>query len=139
MRRFSSEELSAVRNAIPMRLVIENLSGLPHKEREGTFRFLCPICNEFQTGINQKTNLSRCFRCNRNFNTIELLMQSRSLSFVESVKLLLGQLRSAHPVMLTESKQEAPDAVGTLSNAEASCPERSFFSAASILERMMRS
>ena len=86
--RFSPEELYAIRNHIPTRFVIEEVLGLPCKEVEGVFRFLCPSCGEFQTAINPKTNLSRCLRCLENFNTIELVMSDKHLTFVESVKLL---------------------------------------------------
>ena len=74
MTQFSKEELRKLRNEIAVRWVIETLLQLPHKEVEGVFRFLCPACGEFQTAVNPKTNLSRCFRCQMNFNTIELVM-----------------------------------------------------------------
>lgn len=86
-QRFTSDDLHAVRNQISIRHVIESLE-IPSKEVEGVFRFLCPQCGEFQTAVNPKTNLSRCFRCQANFNTIEILMKDRQLSFVESVKFL---------------------------------------------------
>jgi DNA primase len=133
MRRFSEDELFAIRNQVPMRAVIIELSGLPNKEIEGVFRFLCPFCNEFQTGVHEKTNLARCFRCCRNFNTIELLMASRALSFVESVKLLLRQRDSAHPAVPVAFKRHATRDAGTASSADTSSPARSFLSAVSIL------
>lgn len=88
MRRFSKEELHRIRNDLSVRWVIETLLQLPHKEVEGVFRFLCPACGEFQTAVNPKTNLSRCFRCQLNFNTIELVMREQNVSFVEAVKFL---------------------------------------------------
>jgi len=87
-RRFSDEELYRIRNDIPVRAVISELLAIASKEIEGIYRFLCPNCGEFQTAVNLKTNLSRCFRCQRNFNTIELVMEDRKVSFVESVKML---------------------------------------------------
>lgn len=87
-RRFSSEELRALRNDVAIRTVIGRVLELPAKEAEGEFRFLCPLCSEFQTGTHPKENLARCFRCQRNFNTIELIMAARQLDFVSSVKLL---------------------------------------------------
>lgn len=86
-KRFSSEELCNLRNKISVKDLIQRLE-IPNKYSEGKFRFLCPECGEFQTGVNDKTNLSRCFLCNKNFNTIELVMHERKLSFVESVKFL---------------------------------------------------
>ena len=97
MRRFTEEELRKARNDIPVRWVIETLLHLPTKEVEGVYRFLCPTCNEFQTGLNPNTNLARCFRCKKNMNPIELMMVGRGLSFVQSVSLLLGKA-SAQPV-----------------------------------------
>lgn len=88
MRRFSGEELRRLRNDIPVRWVIETLLQLPSKDVEGVYRFLCPVCNEFKTGLNPHTNLVRCFRCRKNFNPIELVMAERGLNFVQSVKLL---------------------------------------------------
>lgn len=88
MRRFSDVELKILRNDVPVQWVIETLLRLPHKEVEGVYRFLCPLCNEFQTGINPNTNLARCFRCGKNLNPIELVMVEKELSFVQSVRLL---------------------------------------------------
>lgn len=86
--RFSKEELHEIRNSISVRMVIERIVNLPSKVVEGVFRFLCPVCGEFQTSIHQKTNLSRCFLCKRNFNSIDLVMEVKHKNFVESVKLL---------------------------------------------------
>ena len=90
-KRFSSAELYAIRNEIDFCAALD-LLGLPRKESEGVQRFLCPKCGEFQTGINPRTNLGRCFRCAENFNTIELVMAAQRHSFVEAVKLLRLQL-----------------------------------------------
>ena len=87
-KRFSSKELYKLRNSIPIHVLIETELGIPAKISEGIFRFLCPLCNEFQTAVNPKTNLSRCFRCEKNFNTIDLVMTCRSIGFVDSVKYL---------------------------------------------------
>ena len=89
MKRFTDDQLRHLRNGVPVRSIIEVLLQLPHKEIEGVYRFLCPICNEFETGLNPHTNLARCFRCQKNFNPIELVMAGRGLSFVQSVNLLL--------------------------------------------------
>ncbi len=93
-KRFSSTELYELRNSIPIDVLIETKLGIPAKISEGVFRFLCPLCNEFQTAVNPITNLSRCFRCERSFNTIDLVMISRSIGFVDSVKYLQKILSS---------------------------------------------
>jgi len=101
MRNFSSNELFELRNAIPVEILIQNILRIPHKTSEGVFRVLCPICNEFQTGINPNVNLMRCFRCERNFNTIDLVMESQGCGFRESVlflKQLLGKDHSCRKV-----------------------------------------
>lgn len=94
MNLFSKEELFAVRNFIPIEKVIAELLQIPSKVIEGVFRFLCPQCHEFQTGVNPKTNLSRCFRCEKNFNSIDLVMKDRNMSFRESIVLLNNALKA---------------------------------------------
>ncbi len=87
-KRFSSQELFELRNAIPVDMLIKDRLQIPSKISEGVFRFLCPICNAFQTSVNPATNLARCFRCERNFNTIDMVMSVRRLGFKESVLFL---------------------------------------------------
>jgi len=96
-RRYPTQELFAVRNHIPIRLLIESILRIPVKIVEGIFRFLCPLCSEFQTATQAKTNLARCFRCQKNFNTIDLVMIVNGLNFVESVKFLKKHLASFSP------------------------------------------
>jgi DNA primase len=86
-KRFSSEELYSLRTELNIESVIKVLD-VPNKARDGYLRFLCPCCSEFQTAVNPKTNLGRCFLCQRNFNTIELVMADKKLNFVDSVKFL---------------------------------------------------
>ena len=96
MKKFSSNELFELRNAIPVEILIQNILRVPSKTSEGVFRFLCPVCNEFQTGINPNVNLVRCFRCERNFNAIDLVMENQECGFKESVvflKQLLGNMQ----------------------------------------------
>ena len=90
MKRFMSEELFELRNAIPINRLIQEVLEIPSKSVEGRFRFLCPLCNEFQTATNPRTNLARCFRCEKNFNTIDLVMIVKKYEFVASVKYLQG-------------------------------------------------
>ena len=85
---FSSRELYKLRNSIPIDVLIEKELAIPSKISEGFFRFLCPLCNKFQTAVNPKTNLGRCFRCEKNFNPIDMVMAWRSTGFVDSVKYL---------------------------------------------------
>lgn len=87
-KRFSSYELFELRNAIPVRWLIRDELQIPSKISEGVFRFLCPVCHEFQTATHPTTNLARCFRCEKNFNTIDLVMAVKGLGFKESVVFL---------------------------------------------------
>jgi DNA primase len=92
--KFSPRELFELRNNIPVDMLIRDHLQIPSKIRDGFFRFLCPLCNEFQTAVNPATNLSRCFRCEKNFNTIDLVMEIKGYGFRESV-LFLKQVNTA--------------------------------------------
>ena len=83
--RFSSRELFKLRNDIPVDMLIRDHLQIPSKIRDGVFRFLCPLCNEFQTAVNPATNLARCFLCEKNFNTIDLVMEVKGYGFRDSV------------------------------------------------------
>ena len=87
-KRFSPRELFEIRNFIPVEMLIRDELKIPSKISEGVFRFLCPICNEFQTGTKPDTNLARCFCCKKNLNTIDLVMKVKGLGFKDSVLLL---------------------------------------------------
>jgi len=88
-RRFNNKELYAVRNHIPIRYVIEKLLGIPSETTQGLFRFRCPLCAGWNTAIKPETNLSRCFKCAKNYNAIDLCMLVRHTNFVESVTFLI--------------------------------------------------
>lgn len=87
-RCFSSQQLYVLRNDIDVRMLIEKTLHIPCRVIEGCFRFFCPLCNAADTAVNPKTNLARCFRCQKNFNTIDLVMLIRQADFVQSVKFL---------------------------------------------------
>lgn len=86
--RYSKQALWQLRNLIPITLLIADILELPHKIRDGYFRFLCPICKNFDTATNPRTNLARCFTCKRNFNTIDLVMIEQRLNFKDAVRYL---------------------------------------------------
>jgi predicted RNA-binding Zn-ribbon protein involved in translation (DUF1610 family) len=69
-------------------MVIENLLGIALEKNQGALRFGCPLCGEFNTAINFSTNLARCFRCETNFNPIDMVMAVKDINFVEAVTLL---------------------------------------------------
>ena len=87
-KRFSKQCLWRLRNLIPIAMLIADILELPHKSQDGYFRFLCPVCKNFDTATNPKTNLARCFTCQRNFNTIDLAMIEKRLNFKDAVRYL---------------------------------------------------
>jgi len=88
IRLISSQQLYTLRNDIAVQMLIEKTLGIPCWVTEGCFRFLCPLRNAFDTAVNPKTNLARCFRCAKNFNTIDLVMLIRESDFVQSINFL---------------------------------------------------
>jgi DNA primase len=90
--RIPRQTLFLLRNHIPIDFVIADFLNLPSKMSEGFLRFLCPFCHEFNSATNPKTNLARCFRCNKNFNPIDLVMADKKLPFKKAVALLLPLL-----------------------------------------------
>jgi DNA primase len=82
-----------MRNNIPISIVIADVLEMPSKTTEGYFRFLCPLCNEFNTATNPKTNLARCFGCRRNFNPIDMVMVVKRMNFKEAVEYLMDIAR----------------------------------------------
>ena len=100
--RFPPEMLRKLRNEIPINLLINEFLKLPIKQSEGYFRFLCPICSEFVTATNPKTNLARCFRCEKNFNPIDMVMTVKQVNFQSAVDYLAG-IKSIKPIELFKS------------------------------------
>lgn len=89
VRRIPNELLTKLRNDIPIEKLIAHTLKIPCKHSEGFFRFLCPICNEFNTATKRETNLARCFRCNKNFNPIDMVISCSGSNFLDTVKFLL--------------------------------------------------
>ena len=87
---FTQHELYKLRNSIPLANVLSILKW-PHKMRDGRVCFVCPQCSESLTAINQRTNLGRCFRCEINFNPIDLVMLINDYGFVDAVHFLQEQ------------------------------------------------
>ncbi len=84
---FTQQQLYKLRNDIPLADVLTILEW-PHKTRDGRVCFVCPQCSESLTAINQRTNLGRCFRCETNFNPIDLAMLINDDDFVTAVHFL---------------------------------------------------
>ncbi len=90
---FTRELLYRLRNEVAIPELLVRLDW-PHKHREGRFVFLWPRCGEFLTAVNPRTNLSRCFACERNFNPIDLVMVIQDVDFVTAVQYLEPHLQS---------------------------------------------
>jgi len=88
VKRFSADLLLRIRNQIPISNLISEVLDMSWKLSEGHLRFLCPFCSDFNTAINPRTNLARCFHCEKNFNPIDMVMVVRSFDFIEAVKFL---------------------------------------------------
>ena len=87
-RRYTPHLLRALRNDVDIDHLIADVLDWPSKTSEGQFRFLCPVCSEFNSATNPRTNLARCFRCEKNFNPIDIVMTVERVSFLEAVGLL---------------------------------------------------
>lgn len=90
-RRIDDEDLRHLRNDVQILTVISSLN-IPTKNRGARVRFRCPCCHSFSTATNPETNLARCFRCERNFNPIDLVAAELDRSFLEAVRYLDGLL-----------------------------------------------
>ena len=91
--RIPRQTLFLLRNDIPIDFIITDFLRLPCKMSEGFLRFLCPLCQDFNSATNPKTNLARCFRCEKNFNPIDLVIAEKGISFKDAVHLLLPLLK----------------------------------------------
>ena len=84
--------LRTLRNQIPIDEVIDDLLGMDQKRDRHMLRFRCPLCGNFHTATNHKTNLARCFDCQENFNPIDMVMTVGKCSFIEAVEKLKDKI-----------------------------------------------
>lgn len=87
MHDYDPEYLRRLRNEIRWPELLKRMNWL-HKMREGRLVFQCPKCNETLTGVNDRTNLGRCFRCKENWNPIDFTMEAWNLEFKSAVVVL---------------------------------------------------
>ena len=87
-KHYTEDFLRKLRNQIPINQVIIDLLNLEVRNNHEILRFRCPLCNNFHTATNHKTNLARCFDCCENFNPIDLVMTVGKYGFLDAVKIL---------------------------------------------------
>ncbi len=93
MATFTKQQLFEVRNKIDIDHLISDKLNL-ERQFNGRWRFRCPLCQQFNTATQKKTNLGRCFSCQQNFNTIELVIYAKKINFVPAVQWLLPLLEN---------------------------------------------
>jgi len=91
-QHYPADFLRMLRNDIPIDEVIVDLLNLEVQKNRKTIRFRCPLCCNFHTATNHKTNLARCFDCEKNFNPIDLVITVGNSSFVDAVKILKDRI-----------------------------------------------
>jgi len=91
MNPFTKQQLFQVRNDIDIDWLINEKLHL-QRQFKSIWRFQCPICQQYNTATQKKNNLARCFSCQKNFNTIDLIIYSKKVNFVPSVQFLLSLL-----------------------------------------------
>lgn len=89
---YPDDFLRMLRNDIPIDEVIVDLLNLEVQKDRKTIRFRCPLCYNFHTATNHKTNLARCFDCEKNFNPIDMVITVGNCGFVDAVKILKDRI-----------------------------------------------
>ncbi len=84
----SKKHLRELRNRIEIIPLIADVLEIACKNHDGRFRFMCPLCHDFDTAVNPSTNLARCFYCKQNFNPIDMVMFVKRYSFMQAVRFL---------------------------------------------------
>lgn len=87
-QRILPETLRILRNEVEVDAVIHALE-IPWRREDMKLRFICPQCRGLDTSVHPKVNLARCFSCEQNFNTIDLVMVWRSYPFRKAVDWLM--------------------------------------------------
>ena len=103
MTSFTKQQLVQVRNEIDIDWLISDKLSLD-RQFNGMWRFRCPLCQQLNTATQKKTNLARCFSCQQNFNTIDLVIYTKKINFVPSVQFLLALLDKKTPQSGSDKK-----------------------------------
>ena len=103
MASFTKQQLFQVRNEIDIDWLISDKLNLD-RQFNGMWRFRCPLCQQLNTATQKKTNLARCFSCQQNLNTIDLVIYTKKINFVPSVRFLLALLDKKTPPSGSDKK-----------------------------------
>ncbi len=106
MTPFTKQQLFQVRNKIDIDWLINEKLNI-ERQFNGAWRFRCPLCQELNTATQKKTNLARCFSCQKNFNTIDIVIYTKNINFVPSVQFLLSLLGKKTPPSGPDKKDKA--------------------------------
>ena len=90
-KHYPKSLLRMLRNDIPIDMVIADMLKMQRRHCDKHLRFLCPLCYNFHTSTNRKTNLARCFDCTKNFNPIDMVIAVAQCSFTEAVEFLINK------------------------------------------------
>jgi len=93
MSNYTSALLRSLRNQIPIDQVITRILNMDTTPGSKLLRFRCPRCHGFHTATNSKTNMARCFDCQKNFNPIDMVMVVGKVGFIEAVEFLKQHLQ----------------------------------------------
>ena len=96
MNSYTKQQLFQVRNEIDIDWLINEKLSI-ERQFNGAWRFRCPLCQQLNTATQKKTNLARCFSCQQNFNTIDIVIYTKKINFVPSVRFLLALLDKKTP------------------------------------------
>jgi len=91
-KHYSADFLRMLRNQIPIDTVITNFLKLELRNANHILRFRCPLCDNFHTATTAKTNLARCFDCQKNFNPIDIVIAVAKCSFLDAVEYLVDRI-----------------------------------------------
>ena len=105
MTPFTKQQLFQVRNSIDIDWLINDKLQI-ERQFNRLWRFQCPICQQFNTATQKKNNLARCFSCQQNFNTIDLVIYSKKVNFVPAVQSLLEKQSASNGGVHNQSAEE---------------------------------
>lgn len=94
--RFTKEFLFKVRNRINLELVVSEVLKIESYTENGIFRFRCTDCKQYSAAVNLKNNLARCFSCCKNFNSIDLVIKEKNITFKNAVNLIVEFQKNMH-------------------------------------------